>query len=485
MSAAELLPSPVLTRKRKVESGVKCALLAALTAFVLNGCMLLGPDYNRPQLNLPAAYPESDDAKAPLAVPAEWWQLYRDATLDKLVTSGLERNSDIRLAIARLEEAEAVVREANATLLPEVDANAAAGRSRSSTRAGSLPAGTPPIRNNFLLSANTSFELDFWGRLRRTREAARAQYIATRYGRDVVALTLAAGIAQTYFSVRSLDAQIIASEESLKAAEDSLDIARRRAGAGLASDLDVNQADTNRAQIAAQTTDLRRQRAVAVHQLGVLTGVLDVAIEKGDLRALPIPPLPPAGLPSTLLERRPDVREAEATLMAANAEIGIARAAQFPTFSLTGALGVQSQTLSTLFSSGAGIWSVGLDVVGPIIDWGRYAARTQQAEARARQAAATYEKTAQTAFREVADALSNVRLAADAEQDLRTRVDRASNTLKLATQRYESGYSAYIEVLDAQRTLNDAQLALVRNRQAYLAYTVDLMNALGGGWKAY
>jgi multidrug efflux system outer membrane protein len=285
--------------------------------------------------------------------------------------------------------------------------------------------------------------------------------------------------------VRSLDAQIIASEESLKAAEDSLDIARRRAGAGLASDLDVNQADTNRAQIAAQITDLLRQRAVAVHQLGVLTGVLDVAIEKGDLRALPIPPLPPAGLPSTLLERRPDVREAEATLMAANAEIGVARAAQFPTFSLTGALGVQSQTLSTLFSSGAGIWSVGLDVVGPIVDWGRYAARTQQAEARARQATATYEKTAQTAFREVADALSNVRLAADAEQDLRTRVDRAGNTLKLATQRYESGYSAYIEVLDAQRTLNDAQLALARNRQAYLAYTVDLMNALGGGWKAY
>lgn len=485
MSAADLLPSPVLTRKRKVGSGVKCALLAALGAFVLNGCTLLGPDYNRPQLNLPAAYPESEDAKAPLAVPAEWWQLYRDPTLDKLVASGLERNSDIRLAIARLEEAEALVREANATLLPEVDANAAAGRSRSSTRAGALPPGTAPIRNNFLLSANTSFELDFWGRLRRAREAARAQYIATRYGRDVVGLTLAAGITQTYFSVRSLDAQIIASEESLKAAEDSLDIARRRAEAGLASDLDVNQADTNRAQIAAQITELRRQRAVAVHQLGVLTGVLDVAIEKGDLRALPIPPLPPAGLPSTLLERRPDVRQAEATLMAANAEIGVARAAQFPTFSLTGALGVQSQTLSTLFSGGAGIWSVGLDVVGPIIDWGRYAARTQQAEARARQAAATYEKTAQTAFREVADALSNVRLAADAEQDLRTRVDRAGNTLKLATQRYESGYSAYIEVLDAQRTLNDAQLALARNRQAYLAYTVDLMNALGGGWKAY
>ena len=149
---------------------------------------------------------------------------------------------------------------------------------------------------------------------------------------------------------------------------------------------------------------------------------------------------------------------------------------------MTGSFGAQSGELSTLFSSGGRIWSVGLGVIGPIFDWGRYKARTQQAEARARQAGATYPKTAQTAFREVADALSNVRLAADTEQDLRERVERAGNTLRLATLRYESGYSAYLEVLDAQRTLNDAQLALVRNRQSYLAYTVDLMNALGGGW---
>jgi multidrug efflux system outer membrane protein len=200
---------------------------------------------------------------------------------------------------------------------------------------------------------------------------------------------------------------------------------------------------------------------------------------------LPVPPLPPAGLPSTLLERRPDVREAEATLVSANALIGVSRAAQFPTFSLTAALGAQSRELTTLFSAGAGVWSIGLGVVGPILDWGRYAARTQQAEARANQAAATYEKTAQTAFREVSDALSNVRFAADTERDLRARVDQSTNTLRLANMRYRSGYSAYLEVLDAQRTLNDAQLALARNRQAYLNFTVDLMNSLGGGWQPY
>jgi multidrug efflux system outer membrane protein len=284
--------------------------------------------------------------------------------------------------------------------------------------------------------------------------------------------------------VRALDAQIVVSTDTLKAVEDSLEIAKARAQAGVTSDLDVNQADANRAQVAAQIKDLRRLRAVAVHQLGVLVGVLDVQITPGDVWQLPVPPLPPPGLPSTLLERRPDVRQAEETLVSANSLIGVARAAQFPTFSLTGSLGVQSRDFSTLMSSGAGLWSIGLGVVGPVLDWGRYAARTQQAEARARQAAASYEKTAQTAFREVSDALSNVRLAADTEQDLRDRVDRANNTLRLATQRYSAGYSAYLEVLDAQRTLNDAQLALARNRQLYLAYTVDLMNALGGGWVA-
>ena len=453
----------------------------ALVAVGLSGCMLLGPNYKRPDVNLPGSYSEGG-AGAALTVPSDWWRLYNDRTLDKLVVSGLQNNADIKLAIARVEEAEAVMREASATFLPEIDANAAAGRSRSSTSTGTLPTTAKPIRNNFQLSANTSFELDFWGRLRRGREAARAQYAASRYGRDVVALTLAAGISQTYFTVRSLDAQILVSQETIVSAGESLDIARKRADAGVTSELDVNQADANRAQLAAQIKDLRRLRAVAVHQLGILTGVPDLQIETGDVWQLPVPPLPPAGLPSTLLERRPDVRAAEATLMSANALIGVARAAQFPTLSLTGALGTQSRELSTLFSAGAGIWSIGLGVVGPVLDWGRYAARTQQAQARAQQTAALYEKTAQTAFREVADALSNVRIAADTEQDLRSRVDQSRNTLRLATMRYDAGYSAYLEVLDARRTLNDAQLALARNRQAYLAYTVDLMNALGGGW---
>jgi multidrug efflux system outer membrane protein len=379
------------------------------------------------------------------------------------------------------------VREADAaTLFPQVEADIAAGRSRANSGGSSSSAASNNARvtrNNFLLSARTSFELDFWGGLRRTREAALAQYLSTRYARDVVSLSLASAIAQTYFTIRVADAQIAVSEESLRSAVESLDIARRRAQAGLVSDLDINQAGTLRAQIAAQIAELRRARAVSEHQLGVLTGMLELTVPAGDLEMLPRPPVPPPGLPSALLERRPDIRQAEEVYRSANAQIGVARAAQLPTFSLTGALGTQSRELGSIFSTGSAIWSAGISIVGPLFDAGRTAARTDQAIARAEQAAADYEKTAQTAFREVSDALSNVQRSAEAEQDLIARVDYARNSLRLSTLRYESGYSAYIEVLDAQRTLNEAQLALARNRQVYLQYTVDLMNALGGGWR--
>jgi outer membrane protein, multidrug efflux system len=448
-------------------------------------CAPVGPDYRRPDLDVPKAYAESEPAQGTLpAVPADWWRLYRDATLDRLVDAGLTQGSDVRLAIARIEEAAALRREANATLLPEIDASGVVSRSGASTQTPSVRAGAASTLGNFALSANTAFELDFWGRLRRLREAAQAQYAASDYARGVVELTLTAAIARTYFNVRSLDAQIAVSAESLAAAEDSVAITRRRSEGGIASELDVYQAQGNRAQLAAQIKELRRQRAVSIHQLGVLSGELTLELPPADLRAIPSPPLPPAGLPSTLLDRRPDLRQAEASLVAANAQIGVARAAQLPTISLTASLGLQSDNLAHILSPGADIWSIGVGLLGPVIDWGRYAARTQEAEARARQSEILYEQALRNAFRDVSDALSNVGLAAQTEQDLAARVDYASNSLRLATQRYEAGYSAYLEVLDAQRTLNDAQLALVRNRQSLLTFTVDLMNALGGGWTA-
>ena len=394
--------------------------------------------------------------------------------LDDLVRSGLERNADVRLASARLEEAQSALREARATLLfPHVELDGGASRSRT------IQFGTA---NSFNLGVSTAFEIDLWGRLRRAERSVRDQLFASRYGKDTVALTLAASIARAYFAACSLDSQYAASEEILRAANESLVLARKRADAGVASALDVYQAGSLQTAAAAQAKEIARQRAVIVHQLGTLSGRLDLALPGKGLESLPIPPLPPAGLPSELLERRPDVRQAEANLAAATERIGVAKAAQFPTLQLTGSLGVQSAELSSLFSAGSKVWSVGLGLAGPIIDAGRYAARTEQAQAQARQAEAGYQKAVETAFREVSDALSNLRLAADSEGDLQSRVEQARKALGLAQRRYEAGYSAYLEVLDAQRTLNDAQLAFIRNRQAYLSYSVDLMNALGGGW---
>ena len=457
---------------------MKRPLLSTL-ALILAGCAMVGPDYQRPELELPAIYGDDAATSAGIAVPAEWWRLYADPTLDRLIADGLSRNADVKLAAARVEEAEALLREARATLFfPELDGQAGATRSRT------IRNGVGTTDTNLSLGLATSFEVDLWGRLRRSERAVRDQLLATRHGRDTVALTLAATIARSYFAARSLDSQLAASEEILRAAEESLALAKKRADAGISSALDVYQATTQRATAAAQAKEIARQRAAVLHQLAVLSGRFELALPPSDVALLPIPPLPPAGLPSELLQRRPDVAQAEALLSAASENIGVARGAQFPALRLTGSLGTQSSELGTLFDSGTQVWSIGAGLLGPILDGGRYAARTAQAEARARQAGASYQRAVETAFREVSDALSNVRLAADAETDLTQSVDQARGALELAQRRYNAGYSAYLEVLDAQRTLNGALLSFIRNRQAYLSYTVDLMNALGGGWQA-
>ena len=287
---------------------------------------------------------------------------------------------------------------------------------------------------------------------------------------------------QAYFSLRSLDAQIVASLSSLKTREESLEVARSRADAGLASDLDVQQAEGARADLAAQVKELSRQRTLAEHLLALITVNADLRLPRGDAQWLPNPPLPPAGLPSALLDRRPDIRVAEQNLVAANAQIGIAKAALFPTLSLTGSYGGQSAALSNLLESGARIWSAGFGLALPIFDAGRGRARVEQVESRQQQSLFQYQRAVAIAFREVADAITNARDTALAEADLQSRVGAAGNALELARARYESGYSAYLEVLDAQRNANDAELALVRNRQSQLAYSVDFMKALGGGW---
>lgn len=462
----------------------RTALLCLILAAGVAGCTAVGPDYQRPAVDLPAEYADAvSQNSSGNALAADWWTLYGDATLNELVAAALKNNTDMLKAMAQIEEAEAALSEVSANLFPQIDLGASSSKSRSSTlNAQRLPSGTPIVSKSNRLALSTSFELDFWGRLRRASEAARAQALGTRFGRDMTALTLAGVTAQSYFSLRSLDAQIAVTRETLASREESLAVAKNRAAGGLASDLDLNQAEGARADASVQLRDLQRQRALVEHQLGNLSGKPGLRILAGNLMNLPTPAVPPAGLPSALLERRPDVQLMEQRLVSANAQIGVAKAAQLPTFSLTGNYGGQSEALSDLLKDGARIWSLGLAATLPVLDSGKYAARTQQAEARQRQALADYRKTIESAFREVADALTNVQHTSASAADLKIRADAARNALRLSRLRYEAGYSGYLEVLDAQRTANLAEQALVQNRALQLVYSVDLMKALGGGW---
>jgi outer membrane protein, multidrug efflux system len=460
-------------------------LLCACAAVALAGCMM-GPNYQRPLPLVPPKYPADSAVGAaaiqvPAPIRADWWTLYNDATLDNLVATALSDNLDVAFAVARIEEADADLVEVNASLFPEIDLGGAGARSRSS---GTIRTPAPfQLSNDLRVALSTSFEIDFWGRLRRMVESARAQALATYYARDVVTLSLAGLTTQSYFALRSLDAQIAATRETLATREDYLGIVRRRADSGLASDLDLNQAQGARSDAAAQLKDLVRQRALAEHLLGTLTGKLDLVVPAGGLAQIPMPPVPPPGLPSSLLERRPDIRAAEESLISANAQIGVAKAALFPRISLVGLFGGESQDLSGLVTSGGKIWSIGFGLALPIFTAGRLSAEVDATTARQKQALATYQKSIQTGFREVADALVNIEQTSATESDLSASVDAATNALRLSTRRYEAGYAAYLNVLDAQRTLNISQLALIRNRQAQLSATVDLMKALGGGWQ--
>ena len=341
-----------------------------------------------------------------------------------------------------------------------------------------------PVRSDTRLFASTNFEIDFWGRLGRASEAARASLLGSRFARDVVTLSLGSLTAQTYFGLRSLDAQLAVLQETIRTRRDSVELARARVGAGLASELDLYQAQAALSDALVQRRDTERSRALLEHQLGLLTGKPDLKLPAGDLFTLPVPPTPPAGLPSMLLERRPDIRAAEQAMISANAQIGIARAAMFPAISLTGLAGSESAAFSDLLASGSGIWTLGFALALPIFDAGRREAALEQAEARRRQALASYQGSIESAFREVSDALVNLEQTGASEADLLERLQAARSALQLSKERYEAGYSPYLEVLDAQRTANEAELAFVRNRQARLAFSVDLMKALGGGWRA-
>jgi len=478
------------TRRHAVRAAapLAAAAVSSLALLLAAGCTTLGPDHRRPAVTLPQSYGEASAAAgmpeaAPLA--ADWWTLFGDRTLDSLVTKALAGNGDIAQAVARVEQADALVREASGATKPTLSAGANASRARVSARSRNNPTGVAIEGNDFQASLSTSFELDFWGKLARATEAARAQLLASEAARDTVRLTVAGAVAQAWFALRSLDEQIAAQRLTLRSREDTARVMSQRLAGGASTRLDVEQAETQRADAALALRELQRQRTLAQSQLALLTGEPGLAAAEAPLAAQAVPPLPPPGLPSELLERRPDVQRAEQLLVAANAQIGIAKAAMYPSLSLTGAFGFESTELAHLLEAPSRFWSVAFGLALPIFDGGRNAARVDAAGARQREAVAAYQQAVATAFKEVADALASLRAARESEADARARSEAAAHALKLAQARFDAGYSGSLERLDVERTANAAAIEVVRNRERQLAASVDLMKALGGGWAGF
>ncbi len=458
----------------------------AVAASLLSGCQAIGPDYFRQVFNLPPKFSEPVVTETAENIEKKaWWKHYQDAKLNELVALSLQNNSDIQLAVARIEEADASMREVGASLYPEVNFSAGATRTKV-TELGAFPVFIAPIRNNYTFGFSTNYELDFWGKIRRAKEAATANALASRYSKQTVELSLIGLVSSNYLQLRGIEAQIAVTKDNQRSRDESLKLTQRRLEGGIASSLEVSQAEVAVSNLNAQLIELNRLRALTLHQLAVLTGVLDLKLDEekqADIRTLPLPPIPPAGLPSSLLENRPDIRQAEQALIAENAQIGIAKAALYPSISLTGSYGGESLELSDILKSGARIWTLGLGLDLPIFDSGKRKSKVEQATARQKQALAQYQTTIQNAFREVNDALVTRRLNVEREQSLAASEASAKNALAVAENRYKAGYSAYLEVLDAQRVYNDAALTNVQARQATSLASVELFKVLGGDWR--
>lgn len=462
-----------------------------IMALALSGCINLAPDYQRPPAELPGDWkaPEGQNAAK---LGAQWWKIYGDAQLDRMVDEALAHNANLAVAFARVDEARALLGETRAGQFPTLDANLNRDRTQSSLSTDFLlPAGVERTQDNYRATLDVSYELDLWSRLRNATAAARADLLASEASRETVRIALVADVVQAYFTLRSLDEQVAATERSVISRSESLALQKRRYDGGVISEFEYRQLEAEELAARAQLPVLERQRAQQENALAVLLGRSPRAIYADAVVAKAAPTdkparqqvlVVPSGLPSELLLRRPDLVEAEQRMIAANARIGVARAAYFPSLSITGFYGAESAALGELFTGPSGTWQVAASLTQPIWNAGRIGSQVDAANARQRQALAQYQLAIQNAFREVRDAIlaqAKTREQFDAE-DKRAAALRES--LRLAKLRYESGVASQLEVLDAERNLLAAELNRSGALRAQRVAIADLLKALGGGW---
>jgi outer membrane protein, multidrug efflux system len=458
-------------------------LILMLAPSFLAGCMV-GPNYHRPVVQPPTAYrdlSENPQAQAQVASYADlpWWQVFQDPQLQELIRTALKQNYDLQLATERINAGRAQVAITRSNLFPQVQGN------------GDFSGGKEhnfQTTSNFLtLTADAAFQLDFFGRLRRATEASRAQLLATEDARQTVILTLVSDVASDYFTLLQLDLQLQITRDTVTTQKDSVKLTSFRLDHGVATKLDVLQAQQVLDTANAAIPDLERQIGQEEDAISILLGNYPQGVPRGrPLEGQALPPEVPPGVPSSLLERRPDIREAEQTLVAANAEIGVAKAEFFPQISLTGSGGGafgRSSAFSSLMSSQLGIWSYGAQVSQPIFTGGALRGNLRLAESQHQQALISYRQTIQRAFGDVSDALIGYEKFHQVRVRQEDTVKDLQESVRLSDMRYKGGTTTYLEVLDGQRSLFNAELTLAQARGTEYQSLVQLYRSLGGGWQ--
>ena len=469
----------------------KTNLAVVAVALLLGGCWSMAPRYERPPIELPAQWAGSED-RSSAAISVQWWKVYADPLLDQLVEEAFAHNANLALAVARVDEARALAGFARSELFPFADVGANRSREQASLRTSTPPLPSERKTDSYRAGLNVTYELDLWGRLRDASRAARAEMLATQAAHETVRIAVAAEVTQGYFALRAYDEQITATRRSLDTRSEALALQKLRYEAGVISEFEYRQLEAEVLAARAQLPGIERNRIQQENVLALLLGKSPRVIYAGaTIEAVAptdaAPTLPtsivPPGLPSELLLRRPDLVEAEQRLIAANARIGIVRAAFFPSISLTGFYGSESAVLSDLFTGPAGTWKAAAALAQPIFGFGRLSTQLDAANARQRQAVAQYQRAIQNAFREARDAIiaqTKTREQFEAEEQ---RVAALTQSLRLAELRYRNGITSQLEMLDAERNLLGARLNRSEALRAQRAAIADLFKSMGGGWE--
>jgi multidrug efflux system outer membrane protein len=450
---------------------------ALVLSTLLCACMV-GPDYRRPEVDIPPAW-RVDEAEAREISNIAWWDQFQDAALSDLVRTALANNKDLKIATANVDAAVARFGIVRSAQFPQVNAGASAVRERGSTNA-LLASGR--IVNDYALNLSASFELDIWGKLRRATESAAAGVLASQEGRGTVVLTVVTTVASGYIQLRALDRQLEIARYTSQSLGEAARLQRIRFEEGAVPASDYQQAEAQYRDAAARVPELEREIARQENFISVLLGRNPGAIVRGrDIDSLLLPAIP-EGLPAALLERRPDIRQAEQQLVAANADIGVARAAYFPDISLTGLLGLESLQFSKLFVGPSRVWSFGASLAQPIFNAGRIDAQVAQAEALRREALYVYEKSIISAFQDVENALVDRAKLTRVREEQWQNVQALRRFRDLADLRYREGATIYLEVANAEQSLLTAELAYVATQSQLFQSYANLYKAMGGGW---